>query len=112
MKKGHIINKRDQCYLGCEASRGFFLRFQAQCELRGIDKRVLLLTALEIEMVKWENKVDQRLGTAYDALLEAKARQNGMSVNEIKAELIINNGKNGTGKYTKRNSPTWPKIKR
>lgn len=76
-------------YLGCEVPKAFFLRFQAMAEIRGGDKRVILAIAVENEIERWENKLDQRTGQAYDALLEVKARQNNFSVNDMKKPLEV-----------------------
>jgi hypothetical protein len=58
-------------------------------EIRGGDKRVILAVAVENEIERWENKLDQRTGQAYDALLEVKARQNNFSVNDMKKPLEV-----------------------
>lgn len=76
-------------YLGCEVPKPFFLRFQAMCEIRGGDKRVVLAGSVEDETIRWEKKVDARTAQAYDALLEIKARQNNFSVNDLKAPLEV-----------------------
>ena len=78
---------KENSYLGCEIPKPFFLRFQAMAEVRGMDKRVLLGMAAETEIEKWERKLDQREGQAYDTLLEVKARQHGYSVNDLKKPL-------------------------
>ncbi len=76
-------------YLGCEVPKPFFLRFQAMCEIRGGDKRVVLAGAVEDEILRWEKKLDVRTGQAYDALLEVKARQHNFSVDDLKAVLEV-----------------------
>lgn len=76
-------------YLGCEVPKPFFLRFQAMCEVRGGDKRVILAGSVEDEILRWEKKLDVRTGQAYDALLEVKARQNNFSVDDLKAPLEV-----------------------
>lgn len=80
---------KENSYLGCEVPKTFFLRFQAMAEIRGGDKRTILAIASETEIEKWESRLDQRTGQAYDALLEVKARQNGYSVNDLQKPLEL-----------------------
>lgn len=87
MRKDEVVFRESNSYLGCEVPKSFFLRFQAMCEVRGGDKRVILASSVEDEIVRWEKKLDVRTGQAYDALLEVKARQNNFSVNDLKKPL-------------------------
>jgi len=103
--KDAVENKRKNCYLGCEVPRGFSLRFRAYAEVSGRDKRILIASAVEEAITKWEGKLDKRTATAYDALLEAKARQNSLSVNDLKRELQLTPEPKGR---PSRKSPRWP----
>lgn len=106
MKNGHVVNKRHNSYLGCEVPTPFFLRFQAFCEFQGIHRRALIAKSIEDAILKFEQKLDARKGAAYDALLEAKAFQNGISVNLLKEELDIKRMPAGRPNVTK--NPKWP----
>lgn len=103
-RKDKAAFQKVNSYLGCEIPRPFFLRFQAMSEVRGGDKRVILAIAVENEIERWENKLDQRTGQAYDALLEVKARQHGFSVNDLKKPLEV--------KRLPRGKTTIPHVKK
>lgn len=102
---------RYNAYLGCEVPKAFFLRFQAMCEVRGGDKRVVLTKAVEEELLRWEKKLADKTLTAYQALLEVKARQNGFYVKDLTAPLEIIRSPKGL-KLKVAKAPAWPKIKK
>jgi len=94
------FNKRkdkEKTYIGCQLPFPFLLRWSAMCEIRGGDKRVRLAACMEGELARWEKNTSRRLLMAYDALLEAKALRNNLSVNQLKEPLkLIRNSRGRT----------------
>lgn len=84
--------KKKPSYIGCAVPEPFALRWKAYCEISGKGKRIAICGALEKAVIDFENKVvekDKRLAMGYDALLESKAKKANISVNQMKAELVI-----------------------
>ncbi len=111
-RKDRTTFRQFNAYLGCEVPKSFFLRFQAMCEIRGGDKRIILSSALEEDINRWEKKLDDKTLIAYQALIEVKARQNGFYVKDLVAPLEIKRLPKGQKKLAVGKGPTWPKVKK
>lgn len=105
-------------YLGAQVPKHFFLRWQAMCSIRPENKRLLLALAAEKCVEAWEAKLDKREAQAYDTLLEIKAREHNISVNDIKKPLEVVTTVNPMWPKRKQKQvkteipPSWPKFKK